>query len=217
MRPGPSRWSWAHRVGKGRAVSRVLVALLAVAAAIVVVGGAIRFFDDRAAPAIVISEPIDEATVVVAVEGAVAAPGVYELSADARYADAVAAAGGLTDDADLSGYNPARRVRDEERIVVAARAPARGSAATEFAAGEAPDDAGDGTLDVPTGSGLIDINAASVEELDSLPGIGPVLAERIVAAREEQGAFATVDDLAGINGISRRMVDTLRPLVTVGP
>lgn len=197
-------------------MSRVLVALLAVASAIAVVGGGLRFLDDRAAPAIVISEPVDEAIVAVAVEGAVAAPGVYELPADARYADAVAAAGGLTDAADLSGYNPARRVRDEERIVVPSRGVGSGALPAEDASGGARATAGDGTLDVPIGAGLIDINAATPEELDALPGIGPVLAERIVNARDEGGPFASVDDLAGVTGISRRMVDTLRPLVTVG-
>lgn len=197
-------------------MSRVLVALLAVAAAIAVVGGGLRFLDDRAAPAIVISEPVDEAIVAVAVEGAVAAPGVYELPADARYADAVAAAGGLTDAADLSGYNPARRVRDEERIVVPSRGVGSGALPAEDASGGGLGSAGDGTLDVPIGAGLIDINAATPEELDALPGIGPVLAERIVNARDEGGPFASVDDLAGVTGISRRMVDTLRPLVTVG-
>lgn len=197
-------------------MSRVLVALLAVAAAIAVVGGAMRFFDDRAAPPIVISEPFDETRVVVAVEGAVAVPGVYELPADARYADAVTAAGGLTDAADLSGYNPARRLRDEDRIVVPPRGVGGPVSAGEPAAA-VPSMAGDATLDVPSNVGLIDVNSATAGELDALPGIGPVIAERIVAARQEQGPFTTVDDLAGVNGISRRMVDDLRPLVTVGP
>lgn len=216
MRSGPAAGR-GRVVGKGRAVSRVLVALLAVAAAIAVVGGALRFLDDRAAPPIVISEPVNQTSIVVAVEGAVAVPGVYELPADARYADAVAAAGGLTDAADLSGYNPARRVRDEERIVLPLRGVGGGAAPSGEATGSAPAASADGTLDVPTGAGPIDINTATAEELDALPGIGPVLAARIVAAREEHGPFASVDDLAGVEGISRRMVETLRPLVTVGP
>lgn len=205
-------------------MSRILVALLAAAAAIAVVGGALRFLDDRAAPPIVISQPLDESVVVVAVEGAVVSPGVYELPADARYADAVAAAGGLTDEADLSGYNPARRVRDEERVVVpqrtASAAPASDDgvdSSSDPGGGEAPSAAGAGDAGAPAGSGSIDINTATVEELDVLPGIGPVLAERIVSEREARGPFTSVDDLAGVSGISRRMVDVLRPLVTVGP
>lgn len=193
-------------------MSRVIVGVLAAAAAIAVVGAVFLWLDDRAAPAIVISDPLPATTIAVSVEGAVTSPGVYELPADARHADAVAAAGGLTDAADLAAFNPARRVRDEERIVVAARAPA---------APVAPDAGGaessSATTSAEATEGRLNLNAATAAQLDDLPGIGPVLAERIIAARADRGPFASVDALAAVEGISRRMVDDLRPLVTVGP
>lgn len=193
-------------------MSRLLVGLLAAAAAIVIVGAAVRWLDDRAAPPIVISDPLPATTIAVSVEGAVASPGVYELSANARHADAVAAAGGLTDVADLAAFNPARRVRDEERIIVAELAPAKPNAS-----GDGGNEASSASTTVETAGGRLDLNAATAEELAELPGIGPVLAERIVAARAERGPFTAVDDLAAVEGISRRMVEDLRPLVSVGP
>ncbi|CAA9561677.1 MAG: DNA polymerase III alpha subunit [uncultured Thermomicrobiales bacterium] len=73
------------------------------------------------------------------------------------------------------------------------------------------------TLRSAADADLVDINSATVEELDALPRIGPVLAERIVAHREEHGPFASIDDLEAIDGISAGMVDELRPLITAGP
>lgn len=194
-------------------MSRVLVAILAVAAAIAVVGAGLLLLDEWSAPPIVISDPVAGTRVAVSVEGAVARPGVYELPADARYADAIAAAGGLVDDADLAAYNPARRIRDEDRIVVP-RLGAPTSEAVPTPRRSTPPPA------EPRAAGQgqpIDINTATADELDALPGIGPALAARIVTARDERGPFASVDDLAAVEGISPRMVDDLRSLVTVGP
>ena len=119
------------------------------------------------------------ASVFVHVAGLVAKPGVYELDADARVFDAIAAAGGLTDTADGTSINLARIVQDGEQIVVSAV----GSANTGAAGGK------------------LNINRAEASDFDTLPRIGPTLAERIVAYREEHGPFPSIDALGNVPGI----------------
>lgn len=194
-------------------MSRVLVAILAAIAAILLVGGAVRVLDDRAAPPIIIRDPLQATELVVAVEGAVATPGVYTLPPDARYQDAIDAAGGLAPDADIASVNMARRVRDEDRIVV----PVRGVGGGGLPEARATTEPVPPELAPAGAPGPIDINRAGAGELDALPGIGEVLAQRIVDHRDANGPFQTVDDLAAVQGISRRLVDELRPLVTAGP
>jgi competence protein ComEA len=195
------------------------VAVLAAVAAAVAVGAWFAFVDTRSAPPIVIADPRPDATIVVAVGGAVASPGTYALPGDARAEDALRAAGGPTGDADLAALNLARRLRDEDQILVARLAPTAVPGETAAPAPPAP-----ATLPIRTptpavASGqpaLVDLNTASVAELDGLPGIGPVLAQRIVDRRTAVGPFRVVDDLVEVQGISTRMVEELRPLVTVG-
>jgi len=139
---------------------------------------------------------------VVSVAGLVARPGLVRLPAGARVADAVAAAGGPVPGTDLTGINMARRLTDGEQVVVgpAAAAPAA-----------AP--AGQGTS--PAGSGArVDLNTATLAELDALPGVGPVTAQRILDWRAEHGRFTTVDQLRKIEGIGDTRFARLRDLVT---
>jgi competence protein ComEA len=139
---------------------------------------------------------------VVHVAGAVVAPGLYELRASARTADALAAAGGAAPDADVDALNLAAPVRDGERVYV----PVVGEDVPPPAA-------------VPPGSapaaGPVDLNRATVAELDALPGIGPATAAAIVAHREVSGPFASVEDLEQVRGIGPAKLATIRPLVTV--
>jgi competence protein ComEA len=141
--------------------------------------------------------------VVVHVVGQVATPGLVTVAADARVADALEAAGGATAEADLAALNLARTVTDGEQIVV----PRPGEAVP--AAGSAAPAAG-----TPAG-GAVDLNAADAAALDGLPGIGPVLAERIVAWREENGPFTTVDELGEVSGIGPAVLADVRDLVRV--
>jgi competence protein ComEA len=165
--------------------------------------------DQRNAPAIVIDDPRVDAKIVVSVEGAVVAPGTYSLSGDARVQNALDAAGGPTDDADLSGLNLAARLSDEERLIVpmlgeeGVRSPQSG---TPGAGGQTP---------VPTASNLININTADAATLETLPRIGPALAAAIIEYREKNGPFRSVDELAQVSGVSLAMVDELRALITV--
>lgn len=201
-------------------MARTTIALLAAIAAVAAVGYGLLVRDDAAAPPIVIEDPRPDATVVVAVEGAVASPGVVALPGDARTGDALAAAGGAAPDADLAAVNLARRLRDEDRIVIPTIVPApsvsaitaAGSAVVPAVPAPAPPSIRD-----PSAEAAVRINVASPAELDRLPGIGPVLAERIVAYRTANGPFREVDDLDEVQGISSRMVEELRPLVSIEP
>lgn len=144
------------------------------------------------------------APVTVHVAGAVLRPGLVELPAGARVADAIAAAGGAGPDADLGALNLAREVSDGERVGV----PLAGAPGGEPAVGAAT-----GTAVLP--DGRVDLNAASAEELETLPGVGPVLAARIVSHRDEHGPFAVAGDLRAVPGIGERTFQRLAPLVTV--
>jgi competence protein ComEA len=161
--------------------------------------------------------------VVVSVVGLVHTPGLVTLAPGARIADAVQAAGGAVDGADTIGLNMARPVGDGEQIVVGI-APAAGqptvlgssvgsgsvpAAASPSGSGPTPGSA------KPKGNEVVDLNAATVEQLDALPGVGPVTAAAIVAWRQAHGRFASVDQLADVDGIGPARLDKLRPLVRV--
>jgi competence protein ComEA len=138
---------------------------------------------------------------VVHVVGAVRRPGLYRLADGARIADALRRAGGPTRHADLSLVNLAAPVSDGSQVVVPRRAPPV-SAGSEAGGG-----------DPPAGAGPVHLNTATVEQLDELPGVGPVTAQKIVDYREQHGAFSSVDDLDAIPGIGPARLEQLRELV----
>jgi len=142
----------------------------------------------RAAPA---------APLVVDVVGAVRRPGLYRLQQGSRIADAVARAGGATAKAELQLVNLAAPLADGTQIVVPARATVGAPGAT--AAG-AP-------------AGPVHLNTATLEQLDALPGVGPVTAQKILDYRQQHGAFSSVDELDAIPGIGPARLDQLRDLV----
>lgn len=181
-----------------------------VLAGVVIVGFGLRILDDRSGPPIVIEDPRADAMIVVAVRGAVASPAVYELAGDARVQDVLIAAGGPAPDADVAGINLARRVEDEDELVVPAVAPTP-DPAQPAETDPAPSVPAEDVADDST----VNLNVASVADLDQLPGVGPVLAQRIIDYRDEHGPYRTADDLEAVQGISARMVDELRALVSV--
>ncbi|GAA1912791.1 hypothetical protein GCM10009775_01700 [Microbacterium aoyamense] len=131
------------------------------------------------------------------VAGAVAAPGLYVLRADARVVDAVAAAGGFLDGAARDAVNLARPLSDGEQLLVPA-------------AGESPSAGPPAVAD-----GRVNLNTADAAVLDTLPRIGPALAQRIIDWRDENGRFTSVEDLLAVPGIGDKMLDFLRELVTI--
>ncbi len=146
--------------------------------------------------------------VVVHVVGQIAAPGVVVLPAGSRVADALTAAGGALPDADLSALNLAAVLGDGVQV----RVPLPGEVVADVGSGGvvAPPGAATGSAD-----GLVDLGTADAAALEELPGIGPVLAERIVQWRSEHGPFASVDDLRQVSGIGPALLDKLRDRVRV--
>lgn len=157
----------------------------------------------------------EDAKIWVQVVGAVRRPGVYQISADSRVFDAVAEAGGFTDDADQEAIALAARLSDGCTIEVPrAGEPAAGGVrgpvqSTEgIVSGAAADPAAGGSPSAP-----VLLNTATLEQLDSLPGIGPSLAQQIIAYRDTQGPFTSVDQLTDVPGIGPAKLEQLRPLV----
>jgi competence protein ComEA len=142
--------------------------------------------------------------IVVDVSGKVRRPGIRQLPSGARVADALRAAGGVRDGADLTGLNRARVLMDGEQIVVGSPP---GPSAADGPLGAA---AGGGT---GSPAGPVSLNTATAEQLDTLPGVGPVLAQHIVDYRTQHGGFRSVDELREVNGIGDRRFADLQPLV----
>ncbi len=177
----------------------VLLAVLVLADRLLLGAGA-------AQPAQVLPPPAAMTTVdarlVVDVVGAVRRPGLYRLPQGTRVADVLARAGGLTRKADRSLVNLAAPLADGEQVIVPARAVG-GAGAAGGAAGS-----GSGTP-----AGPVHLNVATPEQLDALPGVGPVTAQKILDYRQKHGAFGSVDELDAIPGIGPARLDQLRDLV----
>jgi competence protein ComEA len=157
--------------------------------------------------------PKPDGPVVVSVVGLVRKPGLVTLEPGARIADALTAAGGTVDGADLIGLNMARRINDGEQIIVGiAAAPgepaAMGSSSTGDAGTAPPANGHTGSPSAP--GGLVDLNTATVDDLDTLPGIGPVTAAAIIAWRDANGRFTSVDQLGDVDGIGPARLEKLR-------
>lgn len=153
-------------------------------------------------PGILVPSP-QAARLVLHVHGAVVEPGIVELPAGSRVVDAIAAARGPTDDADLGGVNLARVLVDGEQLYV----PRVGEVP--------PPGAGVAGGGAAGGSGLVNLNTADAAALETLPGIGPALASRIIAWREANGGFRAVDELLAVSGIGQKTLDGFRDQVTV--
>jgi competence protein ComEA len=158
--------------------------------------------------------------VVVSVVGLVHTPGLVTLAPGARIADALQAAGGAVDGADTIGLNMARPLGDGEQIVVGL-APISGQPrvlGSSVASGSTPQPGAPAPVSgsvKPKAGEALDLNTATVEQLDTLPGVGPVTAAAIVAWRQANGKFTSVDQLADVDGIGPARLEKLRALVRV--
>lgn len=143
------------------------------------------------------------ASVIVDVAGRVRRPGVFTLPAGSRVIDAIRKAGGAGPKVDLSGLNLARVLSDGEQVLVGRPAAAGVAAGAASAPGAAA-----------TG-GLLNLNTATMEQLDGLPGVGPVTAQKILSWREEHGRFSSVDELLEIDGVGEKTLADLAPMLTL--
>ncbi|WAP53137.1 helix-hairpin-helix domain-containing protein [Arthrobacter sp. ATA002] len=163
--------------------------------------------------------PVGPSVLVVHVAGAVTSPGVVRVPSGSRNADAVEAAGGAAPDADLTAVNLAAPLQDGMMVIVprigeeaAVPVPVAGADGGAGAPGSGP---GTGMDPDSEPGALVNINTASLQELDALPRVGPVTAERIVAWRNEHGNFARPEDIDAVPGIGEAMLAALLPLITV--
>lgn len=189
---------------------RIALVCLAAALAVLVLGGRLLRAGGEAAPASSAPAPfagaadpaLSASPVLVHVAGAVRSPGVYRLRDGARVRDALRAAGGPTKHALLDGVNLATRLADGEQVLVPTRAAVSAGAAQSAVP--------------PPGGGappIVHLNSASEAQLDELDGIGPALAARIVAYRQDNGSFHSVDELGDVSGIGPTRLEALRDRV----
>lgn len=160
-----------------------------------------------------------EAAVIVHVLGSVREPGIVEVRLGDRVVDAIAAAGGAREDADLGGVNLARALVDGEQVyvpavgeVVAGAGVGAGGAGSAVGGGVS---GGGGASAGGQAGGLVNLNSADAAALESLPGVGPALAARIIAWRDENGPFRAVDELLAVSGIGEKTLAGFRDQVTV--
>ena len=170
------------------------------------------------------SAPAPKPEIAIHVTGAVRSPGVYYLSTDARVHEAIEKAGGKTDRADIHSLNLAAKVRDGEQIYVpeireipdvrqAAPVPSAVKEVTSPASTASPQPAVKRAA--PSNGARININTATSQELQTLRGIGPAMARRIIEYRQASGGFSTVDDLTNVKGIGEKTLEKLRDSITV--
>lgn len=183
----------------------VALVLLALVGQRLAQAGAAREPDPVAAPLEPVAEAPARPILIVHVVGEVERPGLYRLRDGARIADAVRRAGGARHGADLAALNLAAPLVDGVQVLVPSRATTEPGAASSSGAGTAAGVAG---------AAAVSLSSATVEELDELPGVGPITAQKIVDYRAEHGPFASVDDLDAVPGIGPTRIEQLRDLVT---
>lgn len=187
-------------MGKGSREGRLALAICALAAvAGLALGLAHRQAGEQVVPVAVERVRSEASTVEVHVSGWVADPGVVSVPAGSLVVDAIVAAGGLRPGARVEAINLAAAVSQGQQVVVPGPVEGNGSHNGAPAAGP----------------GGLSLNRATASELESLPGVGPVLAGRIVAYREANGPFSTVEDLLSVPGIGEAKLASIRDLVTV--
>ena len=183
----------------------VLKVLIGVIAGFLLAGALLVISRSPAGTPIQLLPAPTKAPLVVQVMGAVPRPGVYEFPEGSRVRDAIDAAGGLLTDADVAVMNLAAPLEDGQQLEI----PYAGGAVPP-AAVEPP-----AATQVPGAEDLININTATLDQLDALPGIGPTTAQKIIDYRTANGPFARIEDIMNVSGIGPATFDKLKALITV--
>ena len=171
--------------------------------------------EGRATPSVRVGRAGD-GRVTVHVAGAVRRPGVYRLPANARVDDALRRAGGAARGADLTAVNLAAKLEDGRQVLVPRRAPPAAVGTGSAADAGAPGGVGAGAATAPGApGGPVNLNTATLEQLDTLDGVGPGIARRIIDYREQHGGFRRVEELGEVPGIGDKRLAALTPMVTV--
>ena len=193
-------------------MKNALYVLLGVMAGFVLAGVLIFVSRAPAGQPILLQPAPTKVPVAVHVVGAVPRPGLYEFAEGARVQDAVDAAGGLLTSANVDAVNLAALLTDGEQLNIPYKdgaAPTEDPNALSLPSSETETPTG------PENQDLININTASLEELDSLPGIGPTTAQRIIDYRDTNGPFTTIDEIMDVSGIGPSTFDEIKDLITV--
>ena len=157
--------------------------------------------------AVTLRPPPTEQPIVVQIAGAVPRPGVYALAQGSRVQDAISAAGGFLAEADKSGINLARALDDGEQLEVPYAEGASPVLGTPLPA----------STESASSAELVNINTASLAELDTLPGIGPTTAQKIIDYREQNGPFLAKEDIINVSGVGPGTFERIKDLITVEP
>jgi len=193
----------------GDRLERVRGYILVTLINLIIMGGVFLLVNRPRSPTMVVEEaptfvPLPTPTprpLLVYISGAVANPDVYTLPPGAIVKDAIQAAGGPAKEADLNGINLARRVHDQEHIYVPKVGEERPPVGQTAPSGQAV--------------GKININTATAEELETLPGIGPTYAQRIIEYRQEKGPFTSIEEIKKVRGIGEATFEKIKDLITV--
>lgn len=202
-------------------MKNALYVLLGVMAGFVLAGVLIFVSRAPAGQPIVLQPAPTKAPIAVHVIGAVPRPGLYELAQGARSQDAIDAAGGLLSTANVDAINLAALLNDGQQLNIpykSGQAPVEDAASLELPGSPRTDDFSSATAEPSnsnTDTELININTAALEDLDSLPGIGPTIAQRIIDYRTENGPFSTIEGIMDVSGVGPATFDEIKDLITV--
>lgn len=165
---------------------------------------------DSSSDSLQLAKRADASEAYIDIDGAVLNPGVYRLTTEQRISDAIDAAGGLADDADVSSINRASKITDGQKIHI----PRAGELLTAITADGNASTAGSGSTSGGA-SALVNINIADATELETLPGVGPSTAQSIIDDRTQNGPFANTDDLMRVSGIGEKKFEKLKGKICI--
>ncbi|MDP1546492.1 MAG: helix-hairpin-helix domain-containing protein [Anaerolineales bacterium] len=198
-------------------MKNALFVLLGVMAGFVLAGLLVFVSRAPAGQPIVLQPAPTKAPIAVHVIGAVPRPGLYEFAEGARVQDAIDASGGLLSTANINAVNLAALLTDGQQLNIPYKSgsePTEDDTALELPGTISEEEPG-GAIVTETGGDLININTASLEELDTLPGIGPTIAQRIIDYRQQNGAFSTIEEIMEVSGIGPSTFDNIKDFITV--